>query len=286
MLSTNTSKKASILHRVKQKRENVSPFSANTSLSNSLTVLLGVVLVFSALLADSCSTKQTNNIPWRYVALGDSFAEGSGATRGYVDRYADYIKIDIGTQVNVTNLGLGGETSSQLLYVLRNDSSTRQALSDADVITFNIGVNDLEQAAEAYADGHCGGDDNQECLRTAVNTFKGNWDAIVAEILSLRSTDDTIIRTAGTGYTPDVFLSEQSTNTWPNNGWLNDPRTLRPYVYELNHYIAVTAAKDNIPYAQVYLDKEDVSQDGEHPNDQGYKVIAEQLRKLRYSPLD
>jgi lysophospholipase L1-like esterase len=256
------------------------------SSSKLLVVLLGIVLVLSALLVSSCSTKETNNIPWKYVALGDSFAEGSGADRGYVDRYADYIKADAGAQVNVINRGLGGETSSQLLYTLRNDSSIRQTLSAADVITFNVGLNDLEQAAQAYNDGNCSENDNQGCLHNAVNKFKGNWDAIVAEILSLRSTSNTIIRTTGTGYTPNVFYSEQSTNPWPNSGWLNDPQALRPYVDEINDYIAITAAKNNIPYAQVYLDKEDISQDGEHPNDKGYEVIAGELRKLGYSPLE
>lgn len=244
------------------------------------------MLVLSAVLVSGCSTKGTYNIPWKYVALGDSFAEGFGANRGYVERYAEYIKADTGAQINVINRGLDGETSSQLLYVLRNDPSMRRTLSDTDVITFNIGLNDFELAAQAYNDGNCGGADNQGCLRTAVNTFKGNWDAIVAEILSLRSTSNAIIRTTGTGYIPDVFYGEQSTNTWPNNGWLDDPRALRPYVDEINNYIATTAAKNDIPYAQVYLNEEDIGQDGEHPNDKGYEAIAGELRKLRYSPLE
>lgn len=270
----------------------VRPFSNYVSSINLLVVLLSAMFVFLALLLSSCSTKETNDILLKYVALGDSFAEGFGADRGYVDRYADYIKVDTSARVNVANLGLGGETSSQLLYALHNDSSMRRTLSAADVITFNIGLNDLEQAAEAHNDGKCRGDDNQECLRTAVNTFKESWDAILAEILNLRSTNDTIIRTTGIGYTPDVFYSEQfiyseqSTNPWANNGWLEDPRALSPYVDEINNYIATTTAAKDIPYAQVYLDKEDISQDGEHPADKGYEIIAEQLRKLGYSPLE
>jgi lysophospholipase L1-like esterase len=205
---------------------------------------------------------------WDYVALGDSLAVGIGARRGYVDRYASYITTDTGARVNVVNLGQSGQTSSQLLHALRSDPSMRRTLSAAEVITFNIGINDLGRAGEAYENGTCGGDNNEECLRTAVETFEENWDAVIAELLSLRSTGDTIMRTAGIGYTPRV------------------DEVFEPYVEEVNRHVATTAANNDIPYAQQYLGKEYLSPDGVHPNDDGYEVIADQLRKLGYSPLD
>jgi lysophospholipase L1-like esterase len=205
---------------------------------------------------------------WNYVALGDSLAVGIGARKGYVDRYASYITTDTGARVNVVNLGQSGQTSSQLLHALRSDPSMRRTLSAAEVITFNIGINDLGHAGEAYENGTCGGDNNEECLRTAVETFEENWDAVIAELLSLRSTGDTIIRTAGIGYTPHV------------------DEVFEPYVEEVNRHVATTAVNNDIPYAQQYLGKEYLSPDGVHPNDDGYEVIADQLRKLGYSPLD
>ena len=57
-----------------------------------------------------------------------------------------------------------------------------------------------------YENGTCGRADNQDCLRAAVEGLKENWDAITAEFLNLRSTNDTVIRTAGIGYTPYVFM--------------------------------------------------------------------------------
>jgi lysophospholipase L1-like esterase len=205
---------------------------------------------------------------WDYVALGDSLAVGIGARRGYVDRYASHITTDTGARVNVVNLGQSGQTSSQLLHALRSDPSMRRTLSAAEVITFNIGINDLGRAGEAYENGTCGGDNNEECLRTAVETFEENWDAVIAELLSLRSTGDTIMRTAGIGYTPRV------------------DEVFEPYVEEVNRHVATTAANNDIPYAKQYLGKEYLSPDGVHPNDDGYEVIADQLRKLGYSPLD
>ena len=218
--------------------------------------------------AEEESTAVTNaSVSWDYVALGDSLAVGIGARRGYVDGYASHIRTDTGARVNVVNLGQSGQTSSQLLHALRSDPSMRRNLSAAEVITFNIGINDLGHAGEAYENGTCGGDNNEECLRKAVETFEENWDAVIAELLSLRSTGDTIVRTAGIGYTPRV------------------DEVFEPYLDEVNRHIATSAANKNIPYAQSHLGKEYLSPDGLHPNDNGYEVIADQLRELGYSPL-
>jgi lysophospholipase L1-like esterase len=204
---------------------------------------------------------------WDYVALGDSLAVGVGARRGYVDRYASYIAADTGVRIDLVNLGRSGQTSSQLLHTLRTDPAVRHALGTAEVITFNIGINDLGEAAGAHANGTCGGGDNQKCLRAAVETFEENWNAIIAELLSVRSTEDTLIRTAGIGYTPRVG------------------ETFEPYIREVNRYIATTAADHDIPYAQPYLKGKDMSPDGVHPNARGYKIIADRLRELGYGPL-
>src|SRR3712207_2028853 len=193
------------------------------------------------------------SVAWDYVALGDSLAVGIGARRGYVDRYASYLRTDTGARVEVLNLGQSGQTSSQLLRALRSDPSMRRALGEAEVITFNIGINDLGHAGEAYENGTCGGGDNHVGLHTAVEALKENWNAVIAELLSLRSTGNTIIRTGGIGYTPRV------------------DEVFEPYLDEVNRHVATTAADSNIPYAQPHLGKEYLSPDGLHPNDNGYE---------------
>ena len=222
-----------------------------------------------------------------YVALGDSLAVGTGGAsyKGYVDRYADYLITDISTRVSVINLGQDGQTSSELLHALRNDAHSRYAVSTASVITFNTGLNDLGHAGEAYENGTCGGADNQDCLRAAVETLKENWDAIIAELLSLRSSSNTIIRTIGMGHTPKIFVDDTVT-TWPTEGKIEDVRSLKPYVEEVNYHIATTTADKDVPYVEIHLEKGQVNPDGVHPNDEGYQVIAEQLRELGHSPLE
>ncbi len=171
-----------------------------------------------------------------------------------------------------------------MLHALRNDAYSRQTVSAASVITFNTGLNDLGRAGEAYENGTCGGADNQDCLREAVEAFKENWDAIITELLSLCSSSNTIIRTIGMGHTPKIFID--AITAWPSEGKIEDFRFLKPYVEEINHHIATTTADKDVPCVEVYLEKEHVNPDGVHPNDEGYQIIAKQLRELGYRPLE
>jgi lysophospholipase L1-like esterase len=213
------------------------------------------------------TTTTDSRIRWDYVALGDSLATGVGARRGYVPRYADHLQRVTGTRLKVNNLGLSGQTSTQLLHSIRNDPEMRKALGGAEIITLNIGLNDLGQARSFYESGTCGGPQNEACLREVVDRIEWNWDAIINEISSLRSTENTIIRTVGLGYTSRTEV------------------VFRPYLDRIARQIASSAADAGIPYVEVRLADEGKSEDGLHPNDKGYRVIAERLGSLGYEPL-
>jgi lysophospholipase L1-like esterase len=216
---------------------------------------------------DDTGTTSPDPPRWDYVALGDSLAAGVGARQGYVDRYAEYLRDDTGARVKLINLGVSGQTSSQLLRALRNDPSMRRALRGADIVTYNIGINDLGQARGSYDAGTCGGTRGQRCLRAAVGELEANWDEITGEILTLRPPDETIIRTAGLGYTPRAG------------------RVFEPYLKSANDHIAASAAESNLPYAEVNLGNEGLGPDGLHPDDSGYEEIADRLSELGYEPL-
>ena len=108
---------------------------------------------------------------------------------------------------------------------------------------------------------------NEACLHKAVEEVEEKWDAIIDEMLGLRSTDEAIIRTAGLGYTPCV------------------DGVFEPYLAEVNRHIAASATDNGIPYAEDHLGERGTSPDGVHPNDEGYRAIAERLRELGYEPL-
>lgn len=92
---------------------------------------------------ESESSTTYSRIRWDYVALGDSLAAGVGARRGYVPRYAEHLQSDTGTRLRVINLGLSDQTSTQLLHSIRSNPKMRKALDGAEVVTINIGLNDL-----------------------------------------------------------------------------------------------------------------------------------------------
>jgi lysophospholipase L1-like esterase len=258
--------------------------------------LLGMVVVIVLLLTQLAAPVVAAPAQWQYTALGDSLATGvlPLVLKGYVPRYKDHIQADASASVSLNNLGQNGWMSRDLLNALRTDESFRSSVRSSSVVTWNIGGNDLRAARKSYKDRICGGADNQDCLRNTRDTFKANWAAIIVEILALRSTSNTIIRTMDI-YNPHVSR-DKATDTWPNDGG-NDLEVFKPYLDEINSYIAETAAAHNIPFAQVYLafngsngeedpnDKGYIAADGLHPNGKGHQEIAERLRGLGYAPL-
>jgi lysophospholipase L1-like esterase len=62
--------------------------------------------------------------------------------------------------VEVRNLGVNGLTSGQLRAGIEGDRRVKDAVGRADVVTINIGANDLLRARSEYRSGGCGGADN------------------------------------------------------------------------------------------------------------------------------
>ena len=257
--------------------------------------LLRLILVVVLLVGASQGTTLAAPTSWDYVALGDSLATGYGAFKGYVPRYEAHIETDTTVAVTRTNLGRNGWTSSQLLLALRSDPTFRRATREAEIVTWNIGGNDLRAARTSYKNGTCGGVDNQTCLRDSVETLKTNWTAITAEVLELRSINS-IVRTMDI-YNPYV-RTDKISDTWrQNDDGMNDFDVFKSYVDEVNHHIATTSNTAGVPYAEVYLafngttgdedpkSKGYLSFDGIHPNNTGHRIIAGELRNLDYAPL-
>ncbi len=247
------------------------------------------LVLFLLIALVGCGSGKSGNGPgpnWQYAALGDSLAAGALAQEGYVPRYASYINLDTGSNVIVLNLGVPGWHSGDLLDALQNNALFRGQVSQAQVVTWDIGGNDLANAHDHFVQKTCGGLDNQDCLRSAVATFESNWDLIVVELLTLRDPKKTILRTMDI-YNPYV-ASDMKAGIFT---------TLEPYLDEVNSHIHANAEANSIPVADVHAafngadGTQDpatlglIAPDGFHPNDAGHKVIADQLRKLAYAPL-
>jgi hypothetical protein len=58
-----------------------------------------------------------------------------------------------------------------------------------------------------------------------------------------------------------------------------------PYLGRETRHISSAADDGGIPYVEVRLGDEGMSEDGLDPNDKGYRMIAERLGNLGYEPL-
>jgi hypothetical protein len=224
-------------------------------------------------------TSTPEPIAWDYVVLGDSVAST------FPRHYADHIEADLGVEVTTHHWYRADQSSAAMLRALRDYEDVRSDIREAEVVTFFVSPKHLQWPAADYDAGTCGGSDNQDCLREALALLKADTDAIITEILALRSTSDAIIRTM-TYYNPRV-------NAWNTEGSFGD---LNPYWVAHNEYLIQAASEHNIPVVRVDLafngpnldedpsDKGYVS-DGWHPNPEGAALIAELLRELGYEPL-
>jgi len=219
-----------------------------------------------------------------YVALGNSLGFGlwDFSRGGYVYRYGAALAADTGAAVSLINLSVPGWTSSDLVNALRNRWTFRLSVMSAQVVTWDIGGNDLLRARDRYIAGTCGGLDNQECLREAVTTFGNNWRAIVREIATLRGGRPTVYRTMDLYY---PFVAQDAAS-----GRLP---VLLPYLRQANEIIHATGCGVRVAnvYAAFNGSYDDPRQpslylsfDGYHPNAAGHAVIAGQLRALGYEP--
>ncbi len=216
---------------------------------------------------------------WTYVALGDSEATCCGI-HTYPEYFAEFIEQDLNVKVNLINLGVGGMSSAELLSSL-GTKDFQDRISEAQVVTFVITANDLQAclifAMEAQV---------MECAENNLVTAGENFTAIIEEILTLTSTESTIIRSQ----TYDNPL----VNMWKEQGLFNG---LKPLFDRMNQQIIDIATQYGIPVADVYHDlngpngnqdpgeKGYISSDGSHNNDAGSHRIAELIRELGYEPL-
>jgi lysophospholipase L1-like esterase len=246
-------------------------------------------LVFAAMLLSACSSlvgsdqpqstkfKEIESQEWQYVVLGDS------STRGYPEILAEKIEQDQGVSVEVILWSRGGDHSTRLLGRLQTVESLREDIANAELITFVIPWNVFEAPALIYTSAtpeRCGGEDNQDCLREALEIYKQDTEAIIAELDSLIDRDSTIIL-AHTVWQFNVTLTKQT----------GDFKVLNKYWKEANAHLISVCEEYGIPVAQVYEafmgtddsknpEEDGLIYDGFHTTPEGQEIIADLLFDL------
>jgi lysophospholipase L1-like esterase len=151
-----------------------------------LSVLLIVVLALSTIFSSIVSAEKDEK--HNLVALGDSITLGyhlPGQTGLQPSPYAFPSLIGNGN-FNVTNLGVPGWTSADLLNAVKTSPIFKRALNEADVVTLDIGSNDLLQAAGLTGTSTAPPDLTspvvQQKLLLAEQQLAANLQAIIKEI--------------------------------------------------------------------------------------------------------
>ena len=262
-------------------------------------ILFGALIILSTLIA--CDAKEPTVIAtttpepevtepvviatmppgeWDYIVLGDSI------TLDYPELIKTVIEADYEGAVTITILDrhIGGQSSSKLLDELLNDERLRREIRGAELITFLVPVGVCQRAWVVYEHGgNCGGDDNEDCLRDCLATFKADVTAIFAELVSLRSPSEALIRVH------DVY--QFGTSRSQVNGTFD---VLNSYWLEGNSHVHATAAIYGIPVANVYdafmgadgrqppEEQGLVQADMIHTTPEGQQLIADLLLEFGY----
>lgn len=240
--------------------------------------VLGLVVL---LLVAACTPAQeatppadVRAVPTRYVALGDSLATGAGAERGYAERFAEELEEEADEPVRFTNLARNGWTSADLLAAVRDDAGFADALDGAEIVTVNVGGNDLLAAQAQVLAGRCDGD---ACLRAAVESFAQNWDAILAALDGRVPEDAQIV--ALDVYNPFVAGLRA----------LGVLERLQPFLDEVNEHIRASSKKRGLDVVSVHTAFNGgggardpvtdglIASDRLHPSDEGHALIADLL---------
>ncbi|MFZ3590583.1 GDSL-type esterase/lipase family protein [Bacillus sp. DJP31] len=195
------------------------------------------------------------------VAIGDSLTRGVGDSEGlgYTERVKTILKNDFNQEIVLSNLAIGGLTTSGLLDEFKKESVLR-TLTEADAIFLTIGGNDLFPGADQLSAEYLAS------YRPDEVTFKNNLDKIVSIIRS----ENKNVPIYAYGYynpfhnVPGLDVSSAFVSKW------NDL---------LEQSLLTTTNTYVIPTFDIFYNEEDryLYTDHFHPNAEGYTQMAERL---------
>jgi lysophospholipase L1-like esterase len=225
-----------------------------------------------------------------YIALGDSVSAGIGASDPATGGFVPLVHQELGDSVDLLNLGHSGDTSRALLehghidraiMEIEKRNGDADGTNDVDLVTFEIGGNDLLALYFGLVlPGTCPDVDalsnGEECsgpLRATLDGFRANLGDALDRLLSADPDLTVLILTY---YNPFSHLEDSAD--------LGDlsleglPDTTFPE--GLNDLVRAAATQRNLHIVDVYpvfngRTGELISSDAIHPNDDGYRVMAD-----------
>ena len=223
------------------------------------------------------------------VGVGDSIPAGNncdGCTP-FVELFGQQLAHDRTSRVEVTNLGVGGSTSADLLESLSADGDDAAAVSEADLVTVTIGANDFSPILDDYLECGCS-DDWQSAVDPDVDDLRNNLTAILQRLTELRDGHPaTVLVTGYWNVFPDGDVALQQYGA----GFEADSAALTRRVDTVIEQ--VTAAHDATYVDLLHAFKgttenedptELLADDGDHPNQAGHQKISVALSAAATAP--
>ncbi len=197
----------------------------------------------------------------RIVSLGDSLTRGTGDADGlgYVGRLRLALEKENKQKVTLTNLGINGLESGRLLDQLKK-SQVQRLLSEANLILFTIGGNDLFRSSGELRDL------NRQQVEKAARHLSDNFAKILSEINRINP-NATVIYSAL--YNPFGDTEAAFETTSPVLAWNYQASQIAA---RYKHVIVV-------PTYDLFYQKEKqyLYSDHFHPNSDGYTKMADRI---------
>lgn len=208
--------------------------------------------------------QEDDDSSFKLVALGDSLTRGTGdeSGKGYVGYLSDSLRKRMGDKLTVQNLGIAGQVTGELAEQLEQKEVRRQ-IGMADAITMTIGGNDLFQGGQALID----------LDMAEIEMSQKEYLASLKKILgTIRSENkEAAVFLIGL-YNPFIELEDSDTTSSVVREWNFQTEQLaesfEKIVFVPSYDLFQLSVNDYL-----YSDKF-------HPNQEGYKLIAERLVPL------
>lgn len=243
-----------------------------------------------ALLATGCSgavTTRSQAAPGprtlRVVGLGDSVMSGVNCNcAGLAEEYGRALAQRTGKRVQVTNLGMSGLVTTELVIDLRHDSRTRAAISDADVVLVTIGANDLLPEFDDWQAGGC----DTACVGSGAATMGQHMQQVLTSLAALRrGNDGPVLVTNYWNLFTDGSVARRSGGQAQIDWTRQVTATANKEICSAAHAAADICVDLVEPFEGWGADPTALlAADGDHPNAAGVRAIVTQL--LQATPAD
>lgn len=179
----------------------------------------------------------------RYVSLGDSIATGttdgfSSPTNPYVDQFESYLNDRYEIPVYRSAFETDGDRTNELLSKLKTNTTIRNAVTAADVITVSIGGNNLMQACKTWY-GYNFFKPNISIANQGYVDFVNQFDDIMLEIHTLNEDAKVIVMTLYNPYNiADDYMHTLVDNYYFKADGLGMNNLIQGYADDYNYLVA------------------------------------------------